>query len=125
MAGEDADPITRATALEGMWRYPPGATSRVRRARRMADRCVRHGQVMIRRGLELSSSTGSLGTMDDVVIEVGGLRRSYGDFEAVRGLSLRIPRGELFALLGTNGAGKTTTIEVLEGLQSAESGCSG
>ncbi|WP_255436044.1 ATP-binding cassette domain-containing protein [Salinispora sp. H7-4] len=63
--------------------------------------------------------------MDDVVIEVGGLRRSYGDFEAVRGLSLRIPRGELFALLGTNGAGKTTTIEVLEGLQSAESGCSG
>ncbi|MFG1778593.1 ABC transporter ATP-binding protein [Micromonospora sp. NPDC049051] len=60
--------------------------------------------------------------MDDVVIEVDELRRSYGDFEAVRGISLRIRRGELFALLGTNGAGKTTTIEVLEGLQPATSG---
>ncbi|MEH1102639.1 ABC transporter ATP-binding protein [Micromonospora sp. CPCC 205561] len=60
--------------------------------------------------------------MDDVVIEVDGLRRSYGKFEAVRGISLRILRGELFALLGTNGAGKTTTIEVLEGLQPATSG---
>ncbi|WP_433390902.1 ABC transporter ATP-binding protein [Micromonospora sp. KLBMP9576] len=60
--------------------------------------------------------------MDDVVIEVDGLRRSYGEFEAVRGVSLRIQRGELFALLGTNGAGKTTTIEVLEGLQPASSG---
>ncbi|RLK23141.1 ABC-2 type transport system ATP-binding protein [Micromonospora sp. M71_S20] len=60
--------------------------------------------------------------MDDVVIEVDGLRRSYGEFEAVRGISLRIRRGELFALLGTNGAGKTTTIEVLEGLQPATSG---
>ncbi|MEV0901816.1 ABC transporter ATP-binding protein [Actinoplanes sp. NPDC049802] len=60
--------------------------------------------------------------MDDDVIEVAGLRRSYGAFEAVRGLSLRIPRGELFALLGTNGAGKTTTIEVLEGLQAPTSG---
>lgn len=77
---------------------------------------------MTSRGLELPPLTGSLGTMGDVVIEVDGLRRSYGDFEAVRGVSLRIPRGELFALLGTNGAGKTTTIEVLEGLQPASSG---
>ncbi|MFF0470495.1 ABC transporter ATP-binding protein [Micromonospora zamorensis] len=56
------------------------------------------------------------------MIEVDGLRHSYGEFEAVRGISLRIQRGELFALLGTNGAGKTTTIEVLEGLQPATSG---
>ncbi|MEU4644708.1 ABC transporter ATP-binding protein [Micromonospora sp. NPDC023814] len=60
--------------------------------------------------------------MDDVVIEVDSLRRNYGQFEAVRGVSLRVHRGELFALLGTNGAGKTTTIEVLEGLQPATSG---
>ncbi|GAA4843967.1 ABC transporter ATP-binding protein [Kitasatospora terrestris] len=44
-----------------------------------------------------------------------GLRRSYGEYEAVRGVSFTIARGELFALLGTNGAGKTTTLEVLEG----------
>ncbi|MEV0156532.1 ABC transporter ATP-binding protein [Micromonospora sp. NPDC050686] len=60
--------------------------------------------------------------MEDVVIDVAGLRHSYGKFEAVRGVSLRIHRGELFALLGTNGAGKTTTIEVLEGLQTATAG---
>ncbi|WP_234361426.1 ABC transporter ATP-binding protein [Plantactinospora sp. BB1] len=77
---------------------------------------------MTRRGWELSPADDNLVSMDDVVIEVNGLRRSYREFEAVRGISLRIRRGELFALLGTNGAGKTTTIEVLEGLQPATAG---
>jgi ABC-2 type transport system ATP-binding protein len=58
----------------------------------------------------------------ETVIEVDDLRRSYGELEAVRGVSLRVRRGELFALLGTNGAGKTTTIEVLEGLQAPTAG---
>jgi ABC-2 type transport system ATP-binding protein len=58
----------------------------------------------------------------ETIIEVDGLRRSYGDLEAVRGVSLEVRRGELFALLGTNGAGKTTTIEVLEGLQRPSAG---
>jgi ABC-2 type transport system ATP-binding protein len=58
----------------------------------------------------------------ETVIEVDDLRRSYGKLEAVRGVSLRVRRGELFALLGTNGAGKTTTIEVLEGLQTPTAG---
>ncbi|HEX2133641.1 MAG TPA: ABC transporter ATP-binding protein [Actinophytocola sp.] len=58
----------------------------------------------------------------DSVIDIEGLRCSYGTFEAVRGISLRVRRGELFALLGTNGAGKTTTIEVLEGLRRASAG---
>jgi ABC-type molybdenum transport system ATPase subunit/photorepair protein PhrA len=53
----------------------------------------------------------------EAVIEVAGLRRKYGGFEAVGDVRFRVHRGELFALLGTNGAGKTTTIEVLEGLQ--------
>ena len=60
--------------------------------------------------------------MDELAIVADGLRRTYGRFEAVRGISLEIRRGELFALLGTNGAGKTTTIEVLEGLQPPSAG---
>ncbi|MQA32904.1 ABC transporter ATP-binding protein [Modestobacter roseus] len=49
-------------------------------------------------------------------IEVTDLRRSYGDFEAVRGISFEVQPGEVFALLGVNGAGKTSALEVLEGL---------
>jgi ABC-2 type transport system ATP-binding protein len=48
-------------------------------------------------------------------IEVRGLRKSYGQIEAVRGIDLRVSKGEVFALLGPNGAGKTTTVERLEG----------
>ena len=48
-------------------------------------------------------------------IEVRGLHKSYGDVEAVRGIDLSVPTGEVFALLGPNGAGKTTTVEILEG----------
>jgi ABC-2 type transport system ATP-binding protein len=51
------------------------------------------------------------------VLEVTDLRRVYGgEFEAVRGVTFTVGRGELFALLGTNGAGKTSTVELLEGL---------
>ena len=53
--------------------------------------------------------------MAETVIEARGLRKRYGDLEAVRGIDLRIERGEVFALLGPNGAGKTTTVEILEG----------
>ncbi|MGW6442351.1 ABC transporter ATP-binding protein [Lentzea sp. NPDC055074] len=50
-------------------------------------------------------------------IEVRGLTRRYsGGFEAVRGVSFDVEKGEMFALLGTNGAGKTSTVEVVEGL---------
>ncbi|MFO7171817.1 MAG: ABC transporter ATP-binding protein [Bacillota bacterium] len=44
------------------------------------------------------------------------LRRRYGDFEAVRGLNLEVPPGEVFAFLGPNGAGKTTTLKMMVGL---------
>ncbi|MGH8934201.1 MAG: ATP-binding cassette domain-containing protein [Egibacteraceae bacterium] len=54
-------------------------------------------------------------THDDPVVAVQDLRCSYGGFEAVRGVTFQVPRGRLFALLGTNGAGKTTTMETLEG----------
>ncbi|MEV0129265.1 ABC transporter ATP-binding protein [Dactylosporangium sp. NPDC050688] len=55
-------------------------------------------------------------------IEVYRLRRRYGTFEAVRGVSFDVARGELFALLGTNGAGKTSTLELVEGLDRPTAG---
>ena len=48
-------------------------------------------------------------------IEVTDLRKSYGEMEAVRGVSFEVARGEVFCLLGPNGAGKTSTVEILEG----------
>ncbi|KHL09067.1 ABC-2 type transport system ATP-binding protein [Mumia flava] len=56
------------------------------------------------------------------VIDVERLHVTYGDFEAVRDLSLQVRPGELYALLGTNGAGKTSTLEVVEGHRRAASG---
>src|SRR5579863_10128360 len=50
-------------------------------------------------------------------IEVRGLKKSYGDFQAVRGIDFDVAPGEVFGLLGPNGAGKTTTVEILEGLR--------
>jgi len=55
-------------------------------------------------------------------ITVSGLRKSYGDFEAVRGIDFEVAQGEVFGLLGPNGAGKTTTIEILEGLRTRSAG---
>ncbi len=56
------------------------------------------------------------------VIEVKGLKKSYGQVHAVRGVDLSIAQGEIFALLGPNGAGKTTTVEILEGFRSRDAG---
>ena len=55
-------------------------------------------------------------------IEVTDLRKSYGDFEALRGVSFTVAVGEVFCLLGPNGAGKTTTTEILEGYRSRDAG---
>ncbi|WKV73201.1 ABC transporter ATP-binding protein [Streptomyces sp. PCS3-D2] len=61
--------------------------------------------------------------MTDTVIQARDLRRGYaGGFEAVRGVSFSVARGEVFALLGTNGAGKTSTVELLEGLAAPSGG---
>jgi ABC-2 type transport system ATP-binding protein len=57
-----------------------------------------------------------------MAIEVDGLRKSYGDFEAVRGINFHVTRGEIFGLLGPNGAGKTTTVEILEGYRERSAG---
>ncbi len=56
------------------------------------------------------------------VIEVEGLTKSYGRFQALRGLDLTVERGQVHGFLGPNGAGKSTTIRVLLGLLKADGG---
>jgi ABC-2 type transport system ATP-binding protein len=60
--------------------------------------------------------------MSERIIEVTDLRKSYGDVEAVKGISFEVARGEVFAMLGPNGAGKTTTTEILEGYRARTGG---
>ena len=55
-------------------------------------------------------------------IQIEGLRKSYGDTVAVRGLDLTVEEGEILALLGPNGAGKTTIVEILEGFRPRDAG---
>ncbi len=50
------------------------------------------------------------------ILELNGIVKRYGDFVAVDGLDLRVPRGEIFGFLGPNGAGKTTTIRMVAGV---------
>jgi len=56
------------------------------------------------------------------VISIEGLRKSYGDVDAVNDLDLRVEEKEVFAVLGPNGAGKTTMLEILEGYRSRDAG---
>src|SRR5690349_22565841 len=56
------------------------------------------------------------------VVSVHGLRKRYGQVDAVAGIDLEIERGEIFAFLGPNGAGKTTTVEILEGFRTRSAG---
>jgi ABC-2 type transport system ATP-binding protein len=50
------------------------------------------------------------------MLQLTGLVKRYGDFTAVNGIDLRVPRGEIFGFLGPNGAGKTTTIRMVAGV---------
>jgi len=60
--------------------------------------------------------------MADLAIDVKELRKSYGGFEAVKGVDLSVATGEVFSLLGPNGAGKTTVVEILEGHRKRSAG---
>ena len=61
-------------------------------------------------------------TSSELAIDVRGLHKAYGSYEAVRGINIQVAAGEVFALLGPNGAGKTTTVEILEGHRSPSGG---
>jgi len=60
--------------------------------------------------------------MGKKIIQVTELHKSYGDFEAVKGISFDVFEGEIFGLLGPNGAGKSTTLEIIETLREKTSG---
>ena len=61
-------------------------------------------------------------TNNPPIIQVDGLRKSYGGLMAVDGVSFDVGSGEVFGILGPNGAGKTTTVEILEGMRAPDSG---
>jgi ABC-2 type transport system ATP-binding protein len=60
--------------------------------------------------------------MAEPAITVHGLKKAYGQNEAVRGIDFEVGKGEVFGFLGPNGAGKTTTIEILEGYRDRSAG---
>jgi ABC-2 type transport system ATP-binding protein len=60
--------------------------------------------------------------MNGTAVDITDLERKFGDFTAVDGISLQVPRGEIFGFLGPNGAGKTTTIRMLCGILKPTSG---
>ena len=60
--------------------------------------------------------------MNDKVIEVSNVWKSFKTVKAVKGIDLKIPKGQFTALLGPNGAGKTTLVEMIEGIQKPDSG---
>ena len=61
-------------------------------------------------------------TVNEPIIVVDALRKTYGATTAVDGVSFSVQAGEVFGLLGSNGAGKTTTVECLEGLRRPDEG---
>src|SRR5919107_1566414 len=76
---------------------------------------------MITNSLEVAAAEAAL-RGEDLAVQVRGLRKSYGELEALRGVDFTVRRGEVLALLGPNGAGKTTLVEILEGHRRADAG---
>ena len=58
----------------------------------------------------------------NAVLQVEGLKKRYGSFEALKGIDFEVREGEIFALIGPNGAGKTTTLRVVATLLSISEG---
>ena len=60
--------------------------------------------------------------MNDIILRVENLKKSYGRREALKGISFEVKKGEIFALIGPNGAGKTTTLRIVATLLSYTEG---
>src|SRR5687767_10269028 len=60
--------------------------------------------------------------MTEFAVDAQGLRKSYGDVEALRGVDLQVEAGRIFGLLGPNGAGKTTAVRILTTLLPPDAG---
>ena len=69
-----------------------------------------------------NASINYIRTGGDAMLYINNLFKFYGRFPAVQGLTLRVPKGDLFGFVGPNGAGKTTTIRIVCGLLKANSG---
>jgi len=57
------------------------------------------------------------------IIEVKGLKKRYGSFEALKGVDFEVHKGKIVALVGPNGAGKTTTLKILSGFLKPSEAC--
>lgn len=60
--------------------------------------------------------------MSEIILNLDNVHRFYEDFEALRGISLQVEKGQIFGYLGPNGSGKTTTIKLILGLIKSSSG---
>src|SRR6187402_1205120 len=60
--------------------------------------------------------------MKETIISVKEFVKNYGSFQAVKGISFDVHKGEIFGLLGPNGAGKSTTLEIIETLREKTAG---
>ena len=60
--------------------------------------------------------------MNDVIVEVEDVSKSFGEVTAVEDFSFRVERGQVYGLLGPNGAGKSTTMRMILGLDRPTSG---
>src|SRR4051812_28130860 len=125
MRGSDTDPVARRSRPSSV-KCLRSSTGRIlpRVISATRTRVVLDPMSMHPSNMEAAGDLAMIGGMSGGpwAIEVDGLHKAYGDHEAVRGISFRVARGEVFGLLGPNGAGKTTTVEILEGYRERSSG---
>ena len=60
--------------------------------------------------------------MSDIACEISDLKKSFGPNQVLRGISMKLPSGQVSVLMGANGAGKSTLVKVLCGVQKSDSG---
>ena len=70
----------------------------------------------------MTAPQASRASTSEPVITVRGLRKSYGQLEAVRGIDIDVAQGEIFGLIGPDGAGKTSTFQILGGVMESSGG---